>query len=112
MKVDVFYCEGDKAQEQHKSRATAIINAVNENRLVDQHGPWRARAIPRTINDLPGYQANSYQVRFNPQAGEETAAKQLADLLSKETKRPFELRKVAQASSGYLSAFLCGDPKP
>jgi len=108
MNVDVFYCEGGDKETERRTLANNIVKAVQGGSLLTEYGKWQARPLPRTVNDLPGYQISSNQVRFNPLEREEAAAKNLTETLFKASQRRFELRQVAMPSPGYLSVFVCG----
>ncbi len=114
--VDIFYCESmeNKVEEARwRGLAEAVGTAVNEKNVLPTHGRWRVRAVPRSVNNLPGYQIKSLQVRYSIAEGEEGAAKELATFLQAQTKQVFALHPVQQASPGYVSAFFCGGtPKP
>jgi hypothetical protein len=109
MNVDVFYCEGGDKENERRSLATNLVKAVLSGNVLTEYGKWQARPLPRTVNDLPGYQISSNQVRFNPLEREEAAAKNLTDTLFKASQRRFELKQVAMSSPGYLSVFVCAN---
>ncbi|MES2938691.1 MAG: hypothetical protein V4864_13475 [Pseudomonadota bacterium] len=113
MKVDLFYCEQDTSPEASKAKAEAIILSMNTS---GNHGHWRLRSLPQSVNDVPGMRVKSPQVRFNLSENELPPAQELVELLNREFGNGyaapvnFNTQQVTMRSPGYLSAFLCGLP--
>jgi hypothetical protein len=113
LKVDLFYCEGEPNAAALKTRAESITAAMNKEGSL---GRWRVRNLSPSVNELPGMQVHSPQVRYNASENEQAAAQELAALLKKQLQQggaqapDFKTRQVNMRSPGYVSGFLCGVP--
>lgn len=113
LKVDLFYCDADKNAVALKARAEAITAAMNKDGSL---GRWRVRNLSPSVNELPGMQVHSPQVRYNASENEQAAAQELAALLKNQLQQggaqapDFKTRQVTMRSPGYVSGFLCGVP--
>jgi len=97
--VDFFYCESKKATSE-----PIVRNALSLKTSSDT-GRWRARALPESINQQPGYGISSNVVRFTPPE-ERPVAEALAKLL--ETKGVnVAFQEISYPTPGYVSVFIC-----
>ncbi len=97
--IDVFYCANKRETSEPIAQQVAALKLPSET------GRWRVRALPETINQQPGYQIQSSQIRYNS-----PSENKQADILIKRLEEKgihLDRRVTTQNTRWYLSIFIC-----
>ncbi|HYD80089.1 MAG TPA: hypothetical protein VEC06_09805 [Paucimonas sp.] len=97
--VDFFFCEDKQPTSEPLARAARDLKSPSDT------GRWRVRALPRTINQQPGYSITVNEIRYTPPE-EKPVADALAKMLSAKGLQ-FKFHETSFPTPGYVSVFIC-----
>lgn len=97
--IDFFYCESSRQKnEPLAAKAAALQNSQSKGR-------WRARLLPESINDQPGYNIHDNIIRFNND--EKAIAQTLTTDIRTNLQVDLKGMEILYPTPNYVSVFFC-----